>query len=288
MHGQACRRWSPRASIADRRLTQACTPGTRAWTAGPAEPVARPPFLGVGGRSSEPSAQSRGGRSETLFFSEFCFLGPCVWYDTPEASDGEEERGFGIEGITAFSQNAIASRSLVRRSPPSLSQSRAEKRFPLQPKMPDARKTRSSCSTFSCTPILATCPASSEVAPVSTVPSVSPHSPAEPTPVSTSVAGFTSASGALPLDSRAPPQRTSSLKRALGRGILWCSQASPPTGALSDHISVQGERRTAPPVSVRGRRTAPVSASAADTSDSCPRYEAGGATPRSVLRAQNS
>ena len=101
VHWQACRRWSPRASIADRRLTQACTPGTRACTASPAEPVARPPFLGVGGRSSEPSAQSRGGRSETLFFSEFCFLGPCVWYDTPEASDGEEERGYGIEGITA-------------------------------------------------------------------------------------------------------------------------------------------------------------------------------------------
>ena len=158
----------------------------------------------------------------------------------------------------------------------------------MQPKMPDARKTRSSCSTFSCTPTLAACPATSEVAPVSTVPSVSPHSPAEPTPVSTSVAGFTSASGALPHDSRAPPQLTSSLKRALGRGILWRSQVSPATGALSDHISVQGERRTAPPVSVRRRRTAPVSASAADTCGSCPRYEAGGATPRSVLRAQNS
>ena len=156
---------------------------------------------------------------------------------------------------------------------------------PLQPKMPDARKTCSSCSTFSCTPTLAACPATSEVAPVSTVPSVSPHSPAEPTPVSTSVAGFTSASGALPHDSRAPPQLTSSLKRALGRGILWRSQVSPATGALSDHISVQGERRTAPPVSVRRRRTAPVSASAADTCGSCPRYEAGGATPRSVLRA---
>ena len=87
------------------------------------------------------------------------------------------------------------------------------------------------------------------------------------------------------LSTPGPPQRTSSLKRALGRGILWCSQASPATGALSDHISVQGELRTAPPVSVRGRRTAPVSASAADTCGSCPRYEAGGATPRSVLRA---
>ena len=104
----------------------------------------------------------------------------------------------------------------------------------MQPKMPDARKTCSSCSTFSCTPTLAACPATSEVAPVSTVPSVSPHSPAEPTPVSTSVAGFTSASGALPHDSRAPPQLTSSLKRALGRGILWRSQVSPATGALSD------------------------------------------------------
>ena len=84
------------------------------------------------------------------------------------------------------------------------------------------------------------------------------------------------------------PQHCSNLKRALWRGILWCSQASPTTVALSDHITVQGERRTAPPVTVRGRPTAPVSASAADTCGSCPRYEAGGATPCSVLRAQNS
>ena len=83
------------------------------------------------------------------------------------------------------------------------------------------------------------------------------------------------------------PQHCSNLKRALWRGILWCSQASPTTVALSDHITVQGERRTAPPVTVRGRPTAPVSASAADTCGSCPRYEAGGATPCSV-RAQNS
>ena len=159
----------------------------------PCRAVARPPFLGVGGRSSEPSAQSRGGRSETLFFSEFCFLGPCVWYDTPEASDGEEERGFGIEGITKM----LPPRKMISPLAPLSAaasvplQSDEPNRGSLQPKTPDARKTRSSCSTFSCTPILATCPATSEVAPVSTVPSVSPHSPAEPTPVSTSVAGFT-------------------------------------------------------------------------------------------------
>ena len=84
------------------------------------------------------------------------------------------------------------------------------------------------------------------------------------------------------------PVRTSNLKRALRRGILWCSQASPPTGALSDHITVQDDRRTAPPFTVRGRPTAPVSASAADPGGSCPRYDAGGATPRSVLCAQIS
>ena len=172
--------------------------------------------------------------------------------------------------------------------PPFLFREMSRVGVPRNLKCPTPGKPAFPRSTFCCTPTLATCPATSQVAPVSTDPSVSPHSPAEPTPVSTSVAGFTSASGALPHDSRAPPQLTSSLKRALGRGILWRSQASPATGALSDHISVQGERRTAPPVSVRRRRTAPVSASAADTCGSCPRYEAGGAKPRSVLRAQNS
>ena len=54
--------------------------------------------------------------------------------------------------------------------------------------------------------------------------------------------------------------RTSNLKRALRRGILWCSQASPTTGAITVHITVRGERRTAPSATVWGRPTAPVSA----------------------------
>ena len=130
MHGQACRRWSPRASIADRRLTQACTPGTRACTASPAEPVARPPFLGVGGRSSEPAAQSRGGRSETLFFSECCFLGPCVWYDRCPRSQRRRggtrvwhRRDHGIKNQNnrhKLRKIDIASRSSLCRSPPFL------------------------------------------------------------------------------------------------------------------------------------------------------------------------
>ena len=114
-----------------------------------------------------------------------------------------------------------------------------------------------------------------------------PHSPAEPTPLSLAWVA-TPQPPERSLSTPGPPQRTSTLKRALRRGILRCSLASPPTGALSDHITVQDERRTAPPFTVRGRPTAPVSASAADPGGSRPRYDAGGATPCSVLRAQNS
>jgi hypothetical protein len=32
-------------------------------------------------------------------------VGSFAWYDIPEASDGEEERGFGIERIMAFAKS---------------------------------------------------------------------------------------------------------------------------------------------------------------------------------------
>ena len=60
---------------------------------------------------------------------------------------------------------------------------------PLQPKMPDAMKTRSTAPFFALQ--VSQHLATSEVAPVTMVPSVSPHSLAEPTPLSTIVCGFT-------------------------------------------------------------------------------------------------
>ena len=157
---------------------------------------------------------------------------------------------------------------------------------PLQPKSHTLWKTRSSCNTFSRTPLPATTLATSDVAPVTLVPSV--VRTLRLSLLHSHYRGWlhlSLPSAPCPLQG---PVRTSNLKRALRRGILWCSQASPPTGALSDHITVQDERRTAPPFTVRGRPTAPVSASAADPGGSRPRYDAGGATPCSVLRAQNS
>ena len=105
-----------------------------------------------------------------------------------------------------------------------------------------------------------------------------PHSPAEPTPLSLAWVA-TPQPPERSLSTPGPPKRTSNLKRALRRGLLWCSLASPSSRALTAPISVQGERRTAPPVTVRGRHPAPASASTADPGCSCPRYDAGVATP---------
>ena len=176
MHGQACRRWSPRASIADRRLTQACTPGTRAWTASPAEPVARPPFLGVGGRSSEPAAQSRGGRSETLLL-RVLLLGVVRPVRHPRSQRRRggtrvwHRRDHGIENQNN-SQNPIASRSSLSRSPRRSLAEASGAADPLQPKSHTLWKTCASRNTFSRTPLPATTLATSDVAPVTLVPSV--------------------------------------------------------------------------------------------------------------------
>ena len=87
-----------------------------------------------------------------------------------------------------------------------------------------------------------------------------PHSPAEPTPLSLAWVATAQPPERSLSTPGPPPQRTSNLKRALRRGILWCSLASPSSGGtprplISPRRAALRPARHSPRAALRARRS---------------------------------